>query len=273
MTSSLGDPTPTPGTTEYLVSVPPPSVSPSDAELPPAPRRATDRVVDAVGGTASAAVLSAASAWRHARSFHPRGRTFRARLRIAGAARFAGSVLGDAGEYGGVVRFSRGAGVPEPLPDMLGLALRLTDADGAGGLQDLLMLSSVPVVGGRNVIVPQTDYGTCFYSSIDRLGVAGHTTVLGARPVVTGSPGSLARLDDLATAIARGQVAFEVAVASPLGPWTPVGTLTPGDEVPGAESEALRFSPFHAAGGVEPVGAVNALRRLAYAGSQRGRAA
>jgi hypothetical protein len=228
-------------------------------------------VVDAVGGTASAAVLSLASAWRHARSFHPRGRTFRARLRVSGDQRFAGTVLGDAGEYDGLVRFSRGAGVAEPLPDMLGLALRLTDADGAGGLQDLLMLSSRSSVGVRNVIVPQRDYVTAFYSSIDRLSVADHTLVLGAAPVLTGSPGSLARLDDLASAISASRIDVVVSVASPLGSWTPVATLTPGAEVPGDKSEGLRFSPFHTAGGVEPVGVVNALRRLAYAGSQRGR--
>lgn len=242
---------------------------PTDAALPPPPTRPADRVADAVGGTASAVVLGAASAWRRARSFHPRGRTFRARLRVHGNPRFVGSVLGDAGEHDGLVRFSRGAGVAEPLPDMLGLALRV---DVGEQPQDLLMLSSLADVGVRHVIVPQSDYGACFYSSIDRLAVAGHTVVLGATPVLTGSPGSLARLDDLAAAIDTAEVGFEIAVASPLGSWTPVATLTPGAEVPGGESEALRFSPFHTAGGVAPVGVVNALRRLAYVGSQRGRA-
>ncbi len=44
-----------------------------------------------------------------------------------------------------------------------------------------------------------------------------------------------------------------------------------GPSVPDARGERVRHTPFHDAGGVEPVGAVNALRRRAYADSEAAR--
>jgi hypothetical protein len=41
-----------------------------------------------------------------------------------------------------LLRFSRGAGLPEPLPDALGVAIKLPDAHGPGADQDLLLTSS-----------------------------------------------------------------------------------------------------------------------------------
>src|SRR4029450_7999147 len=41
-----------------------------------------------------------------------------------------------------LLRFSRGAGLPEPLPDALGVAIKLPDAHGPGVDQDLLLTSS-----------------------------------------------------------------------------------------------------------------------------------
>jgi hypothetical protein len=38
-----------------------------------------------------------------------------------------------------LVRFSRGAGLPDALPDVLGIAIRIPDADGAGHPQDLML--------------------------------------------------------------------------------------------------------------------------------------
>jgi hypothetical protein len=44
-----------------------------------------------------------------------------------------------------------------------------------------------------------------------------------------------------------------------------------GPPVPDAQGERVRYTPFHRAGSLEPVGAVNALRRRAYADSAAAR--
>jgi hypothetical protein len=69
---------------------------------------------------------------------------YHARLEITpGARRWAGArLLVPGARYDAVVRFSRGGGLPEPLPDALGVAVRLPDAYGPGRAQDFLVTSS-----------------------------------------------------------------------------------------------------------------------------------
>lgn len=65
---------------------------------------------------------------------------------------------------------------------------------------------------------------------------------------------------------------FSFMTASLAGDWSaPVATMSLGEEMAQEQSQGLRFTPFHRAGGVEPVGAVNTLRRLGHVGSQLGR--
>lgn len=246
----------------------------TDVDDPPA--RWSDRVIDAVAGPVTGLATGIGSALRGARLFHPRGRAFRATFRVEGDPRFAGTVLGAPGRRRAIARFSRGTGFAEPWPDMLGMAVRLLDAGPADGgegsdqWQDLLLLSSLPGVGVRNLIVFRPGYGSTFYSSIDRLRLGEHTVVLGARAEFRGEPAALPRLSELAAA--RDRVEFAYSTAPVTGEWSvPVARLSLGDELGEDEAASLRFSPFHRAGGIEPVGAVNTLRRLGYAGSQRGR--
>jgi hypothetical protein len=81
---------------------------------------------------------------RRGRALHPVGVGYHARLEITpGARRWAGArLLVPGARYDAVVRFSRGAGLPEPLPDALGVAVRLPDAYGPGRAQDFLVTSS-----------------------------------------------------------------------------------------------------------------------------------
>jgi hypothetical protein len=85
-----------------------------------------------------AAVLAAAfrllARLRRGRALHPLGVGYHARLEITpGAGRWAGArLLVPGARYDAVVRFSRGGGLPEPLPDALGVAVRLPDAYGPG---------------------------------------------------------------------------------------------------------------------------------------------
>jgi hypothetical protein len=227
---------------------------------------AVDRLVDTTAGRVAGPAFGIGSFLRRARVFHPRGRSFPARVRIPGDPRFAGTVLGRAGVHDGVVRFSRGAGVPEPLPDVLGLAVRLELAEGP---QDMLLVSSAAAPVARHAILPARDYGATHYSSITPFRVGGTTAVLGARAEHVGPPRPLERLAQLEDAL--GAVRFRILVAEPTGPWTTAGVVELGPPVPDAHGERVRYTPFHRAGGLEPVGAVNALRRRAYADSQAAR--
>ena len=238
------------------------------------PRGTVDRLVDATAGRLAGPAFALGSLVRRARVFHPRGRTFTAHVQIRGDHRFAGTVLGRAATHDGVVRFSRGAGLPEPMPDLLGLALRLHltgSGHGPEDAQDVLMISSWPAPVSRHVLVPSRDYGRTYYSTLTPFRVGGETVLLGARPDHLGETGPLERLDALEEAAAGDWVRFELVTATPLGPWTAVGTVVLGGPVPDDAGEALRYTPFHRAGGIEPVGVVNDLRRRAYADSQAAR--
>jgi hypothetical protein len=202
----------------------------------------------------------------------PRGRSFRATLSVAGAHPDGVTVLDRPGDHDAVVRLSRGAGVPEPLPDALGLAVRLLDADGRGGWQDLLLVSSGTGVGARHVIVPESRYDVATYSSLTPFRLGTERVVLGASALEgVGGRAGWPRLADVADAAATGTAAFALSTAPLTGRWTRRGVLRLGGELTGPESESLRFTPFHRAGGIVPVGVVNALRRRAYADSQAAR--
>src|SRR4051794_12115042 len=101
-------------------------------------------LVDATAGAAAAALFGATSALRRARTFHPDGAAFESTFVVDEPPDRrptpTGSTLFDqAGECPALVRLSRGAGLPEPLPDIFGLAVRVIDAYGPNAHQDLLV--------------------------------------------------------------------------------------------------------------------------------------
>ena len=236
--------------------------------LPPAPPAGRlDRLVDRVAGPPTAIVAAALAGLRRARAFHPRGHGFDVELTVEGDPRLS-SILGEPGIHHGVARISRGLGMPEPLVDALGIAVRLPLH---GGEQDLFWLSSHPSVAGRRVFLPAQGYGSAFWSSVEPLSAGGPAVLLGLRPVWSTDDGQarvLPRASDVAEATAAGELHFELLAADPSGPWRSIGALRLLDGLPTAQVDELRFSPFHRGGGLEPVGPVNAVRRLAYAASQ-----
>lgn len=64
---------------------------------------------------------------------------------------------------------------------------------------------------------------------------------------------------------------YAITVAEPTGPWQQVGVLEFGAQLGAPQSESLRFNAANAGGGIEPVGVLQALRRVTYAGSQAAR--
>ena len=91
-------------------------------------------------GDLTARAFGLAAAVRFPRPLHPSGVTRAGEARLTGR----GRLLAGGPTCRVVARFSRGAGLPEPLPDVLGLAVRFVDAFGPGRHHDVLLSSGGP---------------------------------------------------------------------------------------------------------------------------------
>src|SRR6478752_6315667 len=160
-----------------------------------APNRTSNRTAD-LAGRAFAAAFRAVKAVRPVRPIHPRGISLVGELVLTGAAGRAAaglpgasgiSWLDDAGTCQLRGRFSRSVGLPESLPDILGLALRISpasdtssrsgslgaggagDVDGAGDsadVGDVLFASTGWGVPGRYMLLPKLDVGTARFTTL-----------------------------------------------------------------------------------------------------------
>jgi hypothetical protein len=223
-------------------------------------------------GLAASVVFGAASALRGARVFHPDGIAFSATVDVGGEGRFGAPLLDEPGRYSAVVRVSRGAGVREPLPDILGLAIRIEDAHGANAPQDLLMVSSWrrPVL--RHALVPVTGFQHEQWSAVLPYRVADRTVLFGATRL-DAPPDSRVTLGDVESAVVRGdRVEFALQIAGPWSDWEQFARLTLDGPLPEIESARLRYNPANAGGGIEPVGVLQSFRRMSYIASQSARA-
>lgn len=226
--------------------------------------------VDA-GGYAIGSVLAALSALRRGKVVHPHGAVHDAELLVAGQ----GDALGETELFGSearrpaLVRFSRSLGLPRPLPDLLGMSVRVPDAYGAGRHQDFLMVTSVDAPVAHHLFVPASDVQQRVYSSSLPYRAGGRLLLVGALPRAD-SPRCDGddELERLAAAADTGALAFDLAVAEPWGRFRPVAELQVGERLP-AEMDALGFNPWNTGGGLEPAGTLNRLRDYAYPLSQR----
>jgi hypothetical protein len=231
------------------------------------PRR---RVVDAAGFTVGGA-LAGLAAVRRGKAVHPHGAVYDAQLVVPGHdGRLGGTELfGTPANRPALVRFSRSLGLPRPLPDLLGMWLRVLDAYGTGNHQDFLMVSSVDAPVLHHLFVPACDVQQRPYSSSLPYRAGDRTLLVGAMPRAD-SP----RFEDgdelerLAAAAATGALVFDLAVAEVWGRFRPVAEVRVGDPLP-PEADALLFNPWNTGGGLDPAGFLNRLRDIAYPLSQR----
>jgi len=225
----------------------------------------------AAGRTAAAAVFGSLARLLGTRPLHPAGVAFEAELvvdepRLRGARLFA-----RRGRRAAYVRFSRGFGLPEPVPELMSMAIKVPDAYGPGRAQDLLLAAT----GDRPVLRHVFAWGGTHldrsYSTVLPFRVGERTMLLGAVPRRDGlrrRPGDLPELEAAASA---GELAFDLRVATPLGPWRTVARLEVGRRLGDEEEDALAFNSSRSGGGIEPVGLINRVRGAAYDAAAAGR--
>jgi hypothetical protein len=199
-------------------------------------------------GAALGVLTRAAGAVRPAdKPLHPRGAVRRGTLRRTGLDPAVGvAFLDDAGEDAVVVRESRAAGLPAPLPDVHGLALRVLLPTGPG---DVLMNTAGFGRWTRYALVPtRTAYARPLSTLIPYRTVAG-PVLLGVRAV--------------------DEDRLELVAAVDGGPFRAFGAIELG---PRHEDQDVSFDPVaHTLPGLEQYDAVRRLRAPSYAAARSSR--
>ena len=231
------------------------------------PRRlAVDAAGFGVGGA-----LAGMAALRRGKAVHPHGAVYEAQLVVPHLDGPLGrtELFGTPASRRALVRFSRSLGLPRPLPDLLGMSVRVPDAYGSGRHQDFLMVSSVDAPVLHHIFVPSSDVQERLYSSSLPYLAGDRTLLVGALPRADSPrPEGDHELERLAAAAATGALVFDLAVAEVWGRFRSVAELRVGDPLP-PEADALLFNPWNSGGGLKPAGFLNRLRDIAYPLSQR----
>lgn len=203
-------------------------------------------------GQVAGQVLGAAAAVRRSKPIHPRGVLHAGRLRRHGGGGTGVPLLDDPGTSECVVRVSRSVGLPPPLPDVHGVAVRLEEA---GHLVDLLFATTGTGRISRYVLLPR------------RSPRAPMTTIMPLRT----SAGAL-QLLLTPDVLAEDSQGWELSVSTPSRrTWQPVGRLTAGTGPAGPEEDPpLRFDPVrHLADGAAVDRWIRLVREPAYVLSRR----
>ena len=177
-----------------------------------------------------------------------------------------------------IVRLSRGGAGKSGKPDILGVAVKVQEP--GGGSQDFLLVTARGSRGIKARLPARR--GSFAGQSVSSLTSFRSGSVRG--PVTAEMPDSLlTSLDVASRGQSSGQQTFELQLNN-----SAVSRLTRGGPrqqslgqvtidlsrpLSARQNAELEMTPFNTAGGVEPVGLVNRLRRSAYHGSQTGRAA
>jgi hypothetical protein len=166
-------------------------------------------------------VLALVAAVRRGKAVHPHGEVYAARLVVTGvpAAPAAARLLATAGEHAALVRFSRSLGLPRPLPDLLGMSIRVLDAYGRGRHQDFLLVSSIDRPVLHHLFVPASDVQQRPYSSSLPFRGGGQRFILGALPhAESPRPAGRTELERARAAAATGRLSFPAGRGGAHGP-------------------------------------------------------
>jgi hypothetical protein len=203
------------------------------------------------GGAVLAAGTRTLGAVRPApKPLHPAGRVVTGLLHRGGLDTRSGvAFLDEVGDQPVIVRESRAIGLPEALPDIHGLAIRVGNPDGSPG--DLLMATTGWGRLTRFVLTAsRTTYGRPMTTLLPYRTAAG-PLLLGARSPAPG-------IVELACAVGGGR-------------WQRFAELAVSRE--DAPDQAISFDPvLHQVAGLEQYPAVLRLREPAYSSARRSRA-
>ena len=230
------------------------------------------RPVTAVGRAAAGTLFGTLASVFGTRPLHPAGVAFEAELVVDEPRLRSARLFARRGRRRCVVRFSRGFGLPEPVPELMSLAVKVPGAYGPGRDQDFLMAAAGERPVLRHVFAWGGTHLDRAYSTVLPFRVGERTMLFGAAPrradLSGRRPGDLPELE---AAAAAGDLAFDLRVATPLGPWRRVATLEVGRQLEDEEEDTLAFNSDRAGGGIEPVGFVNRVRGAAYDAAAHGR--
>lgn len=187
-----------------------------------------------------------------AKALHPRGAVLSGRLLRHGGGGTGVAWMDDAGSDSVSVRLSRSAGLPPPLPDVLGLALRVPLPDGRHG--DVLLSTTGRRGVGRFLLRPAVDPWRSFYGSLLPYRTSTGPLLIGARPATDGSG------------------TFSLVWSRLSGAWRPFATLEVPPAPAGALDPALSFDPVvNEVPGLGNYTWVRRLRQPSYAAARRAR--
>ncbi|WP_225638987.1 phosphodiesterase [Streptomyces solaniscabiei] len=212
--------------------------------------------------------------WRSAPALHPHGVLCTGTLTVTGRADTPWGVawLDRPATYRATVRWSRALGLPRRLPDGLGLAVRVEDADGPSNAFDVLFTSSRPGRFGRHLPLPRPDALAGPYSTLLSYRVGHRERVLAAFPVPRTPYEDT--MPTLWQELALRPVRFDLRAAAPEEPWRTFASLSleAAHSAPGTTT--VSFDPYaRGLPGLHPTDRLRRLRDAAYAGSRRGRTA
>lgn len=200
-------------------------------------------------GTVLGAVTRVAGAVRPAaKPLHPRGTVRTATLRRYGVDPPLGvAFLDTAGTEEVLVRESRAAGLPSPLPDVHGLAVRVTNPDGSHG--DLLLSTTGTGRLTRFLLAPARSAYSRPMTTLLPYDTAAGPLLLGVRPL--------------------GERVLELVYAAAGGPWHAFGGLELGEA---REGEDLSFDAVrNTLPGLEQYAAVRRIREPSYGAARASR--
>ncbi|CAL9640249.1 phosphodiesterase [Streptomyces sp. enrichment culture] len=214
--------------------------------------------------------------WRSAPALHPYGVLCSGTLDVPGRTGAGWGVpwLDRPGSYPVTVRWSRALGLPGRLPDGLGLAVRVTDADGPGTVLDMLLTSSGSGRLGRRLplLRPRALAGP--YSTLLSYRVGDRARVLAAFPVPGTAGPTGGSVPALRRAVVDRPVRFDLRAAAAGEPWRTFASLTLEEVRNAPVTDTVSYDPYaHSLPGLRPTGRLRRLRDAAYAGSRRGRTA
>ncbi len=198
------------------------------------------------------------------RPLHPSGAGFEATFIVPDPPASSAPLLAEPGTRKAYVRFSRGFGLPEPLPEILSLAVKVPDADGRGGAQDFLMTATGERPILRHAFALGRSHLERTFSSVFAFEAGGERVIVGAAAATSARRPDDDDFAELEALAAAGELRLELRLAPPLGPWRTVARVVAGRRLTDDEERALRFNTDNDAGGISPVGAINAVRGAAY---------